>query len=321
MGMGRRTKNIIYSGVIWILALVVLCGGLRLPQHPGFHSPQASESGATGKTIIRDGVAYFPRLDITVVMVLGIDRHGPVTPGDPGEAELILLLIFDETDKTVDALQLDRDTMARMPALGDADGEGSAAFGQLALSHTYGSGMQDSCINVKNTLESLMHGLRIDYFISMHMDAISMLNDAVGGVTVTVTEDFSDVDPTILKGEYTLRGQQAIAYVCTRKDASDQRDGTRMARQQAYMESFLEAFREKNASDDAFFLQTYEQILPYIVTDMSASGIWERYSGYTLGSILTLAGDSVTDGANWVFCPDEDALDALVVELFYAEKQ
>ncbi len=87
------------------------------------------------------------------------------------------------------------------------------------------------------------------------------------------------------------------------------------------MESFLEAFRENNTSDAEFFLQIYKQISPYIVTDMSASGIWERYSGYTLDRVLTPAGDSVTDGAYRTVYLDEDALDALVVELFYAEKK
>lgn len=319
--MGRNTKKIIVSCVVLALALVMLHSGLKTLELSYSYSPQGSGNSTSRKTIIRNGIAYFPRQDITVMMVLGIDRYGPVAPGDPGEAELILLLIFNETNKTMDVLQLDRDTMARMPVLDIDGGESGADYRQLALSHTYGNGGWDSGIYVKNTLESLLHGLRIDYFISMRMDTISMLNDAVGGVTVTVTEDFSDVDPTILKGEYTLRGQQAIAYVCTRKDASDQRNGTRMARQQAYMESFLEAFREKNTSDGEFFLQIYKQISPYIVTDMSASGIWEQYAGYTLGSVLTLAGDGVMDGANWAFYPDEDALDALVVELFYAEKQ
>ena len=45
----------------------------------------------------------------------------------------------------------------------------------------------------------------IDYYFSMNMDAISILNDAVGGVTVEVTDDFSQVDATIGKGQAYFR--------------------------------------------------------------------------------------------------------------------
>ena len=57
-----------------------------------------------------------------------------------------------------------------------------------------------------------------NYYISMNMDAIAILNDAVGGVTVNVTDDFSAVDPSITKGEVTLKGDQALTFIQTRKD-------------------------------------------------------------------------------------------------------
>ena len=65
----------------------------------------------------------------------------------------------------------------------------------------------------------------------MNMDAIATMNDAVGGVKVTVTEDFSKVDPTIPMGEAILRGQQAINYVRTRKNVGDQLNLSRIERQ------------------------------------------------------------------------------------------
>ena len=44
----------------------------------------------------------------------------------------------------------------------------------------------------------------------MRTDAIAVFNDAVGGVKVTVTDDFSKVDDTIPMGEVTLKAGDTI---------------------------------------------------------------------------------------------------------------
>ena len=116
-----------------------------------------------------------------------------------------MLLVFDENARECTVLYLYRATMLNMDVLGVRGEYAGTAYGQLALAHTYGTGLEDSCQNVKNTLMKYIHGLTIDYYVAMNMDAIPVLNDAVGGVTVTVVDDFSKVNPTITMGELTLR--------------------------------------------------------------------------------------------------------------------
>jgi LCP family protein required for cell wall assembly len=142
-----------------------------------------------------------------------------------------MLVIFDETNLRINMLYLNRDTMLTMPVLGLGGKEAGTYYGQLALAHTYGSGLEDSCENTRNTISAFLGGVRIDHYVSMNMDAVSLLNDLVGGVTVEVTEDFSAVDPTIGMGEVKLMGQQAINYVRTRKGVGDQLNLTRIQRQ------------------------------------------------------------------------------------------
>ena len=89
-------------------------------------------------------------------------------------------------------------------------------YAQLAYAHTYGTGMEDSCENMKKTVSKLLGGVAIDYYVSMNVEAIAPLNDAVGGVTVNVVHDFSQVDATIPKGVVTLKGDQARAFVQSR---------------------------------------------------------------------------------------------------------
>lgn len=50
----------------------------------------------------------------------------------------------------------------------------------------------------------------IDGYAMVNVGAVSVVNDMVGGVTVTIEDDFSEVDPTLKMGEtVTLMGEQA----------------------------------------------------------------------------------------------------------------
>jgi anionic cell wall polymer biosynthesis LytR-Cps2A-Psr (LCP) family protein len=155
------------------------------------------------------------------------------------------------------------------------------------------------------------------------MDAIATMNDAVGGVKVTVTEDFSKVDPTIPMGEVILRGQQAINYVRTRKNVGDQLNLSRIERQKDYIQGFFTAFKA-SAQNANFLVDAYEEISPYIVTDCSTnalSGIVSRYEDYDLRQIVTPKGENVLSNEYYEFHVDEEALDALILELFYRPKK
>jgi len=326
MSKRKGAGKVAYLCVILILVLVMIYSGLQVLESTVFRNADQDDAYVS-KTIIRDGIEYFPRQDVTVLMVLGIDRFGEVEDSDSynntGDADMVTLLVFDEARRVCDVLYLNRDTMLEMPVLGVGGKEAGTFYGQLALSHTYGSGLADSCENVKKTLEAFLTGLRVDYYVSMHMDAISILNDAVGGVTVTVTEDFSDVDPSITMGELTLMGDQAIHYVRTRKDIGDQKNVTRMERQKEYIGNFLEKFREKAGGSESFLVSTLEEVSPYIVTDCSGNALislLNRYSDYAVGDFVTPEGKNVIGEQYYEFYADEKALDDLLLKMFYAKK-
>ncbi len=323
----KHALDIASAGFILILVVVMLYSGLQILESTVLHTGGQEETPES-RTITRGDVHYFPRQDITVVMVLGIDQFGEVTDSEDysnrGAADMAMLLIFDETNETCTVLQLNRDTMLEMPVLGVGGKPAGTYFGQLALAHTYGSGLEDSCENTRQTISNFLYGVRIDYYVAMNMDAIALLNDAVGGVTVTVTDDFSQVDPTIPMGQVTLTGNQAVHFVRTRKDVGDQLNLSRIQRQKDYITSFLDAFMAAYHADAAFALNVYDQVSPYIVTDCSAntiSAMIERYGDYEIREIVTPQGENVMGETYFEFYADEAALDELILRLFYAPKQ
>jgi len=323
----RNVRTIVDFCVILILVLVMVYGGLQILESTVFHNNQDTETSISSKTITRNGVDYFPRQDIKVMLVLGIDEFGPVEASEinsnDGLADYIMLVIFDETNENIRILNLNRDTMVQIPVLGIGGRPAGTNYGQLALSHTYGIGLEDSCENTRKTVSDLLYNLSIDYYLAMHMDAIPILNDAVGGVTVTVTDDFSAVDPEITQGEFTLRGDQAITFVRSRRDVANQMNLSRMERHRAYAEGFMDALSAKLEDGSTFILSAYEQIQPYIVTDCSVtalSGMLERYSDYEVVEIISPEGENVMGKQYYEFYLDEDALDALILRLFYMPK-
>ena len=285
------------------------------------------EVGFTSKTVTVDGVDYFPRQDITTVLVMGVDRYGPVADSESynnsGAADFNVLVIIDESARAVDLLYLNRDTMVEMPVLGIGGRQAGTYYGQLALAHTYGSGLEDSCENSKQTVSDMLGGILIDYYVSMNMDTISILNDAVGGVTVEVTEDFSHVDPSITMGTMTLDGQQAVNYVRTRKDVGDQLNLSRIDRQKAYINSFAASFRTAYEADRNMVQRLYGEISPYLVTDLSVNvlnGMVDHYGDFAIHRVMTPAGDNVMGEEYFEFYAYEDQLQELSLELFYAPK-
>jgi len=327
MRIDRVIKELVKLFLLLVLVIVILYSGMKVLDATALYGEAEPAGLRTTKTIVRDGQAYFPRQDITVVMVLGIDRSGPVESSNyyrnDGSADTVMLLVFDETEKNCTVLNLNRDTMVDMDVLGVRGEPAGTDYGQLGLAHTYGTGLEDSCENVRNTLMHFIHGLTVDYYVAMNMDALAILNDAVGGVTVTVTEDFSQVNPTITLGELTLMGDQALDYVRSRKEVGDQKNITRMERQEAYVTGFLEALKVKEQADANFALEVYEQVAPYVVSDCSATtltSMLERYTEYEVREVVTPEGENTIVDGYYEFHVDEEIMDSLILELFYRPK-
>lgn len=315
--------------VILLLVLGIVYGGLRILESTVFFRDQEQAGTiARSKTITHNGVQYFPRQDIDVVLLMGIDQTGPAAPSESynnhGLADAIFLIVLDPKTEECRVLNLNRDTMAEIPVLGINGRPAGSIQAQLALSHTYGSGMEDSCENTRQAVSNLLGGIAIDHYIAMNVDAVAIANDAVGGVTVNVVDDFSEVDASIPMGDVTLKGDQALRYVQSRGNVSDQMNLSRMGRQEEYAKRFLEAFRQQYRSGGSdFLLKTYDAVAPYLVSDLSFKTLQtmvSHYIDYPLAEMISLEGENRLGDEFYEFYPDEAKLEAIRLELFYAPK-
>ena len=328
MKQNGKYGHLFTIAAILVLVLVFLYSGLRILESTVLRNQTGAEPVYSGKTIVRNGVEYFPRQDITVVLVAGIDENGPVKDSgsynNSGEADMVSLMVFNETTQKVNILTLNRDTMMDIPVLGIGGKPAGTMYGQLALAHTYGSGLDDSCENLETAVSDFLYGAVIDYYVALNMDAIALLNDAVGGVTVTVTDDFSAVDPSIPMGEVTLKGEQALTFVQTRQGVGNQLNLNRMARQEAYMVGFMEALRTNLSAQSNFVSSVYSDVEPYMVTDCSLkilSSLMTRYENYGLGEIVSIEGENSAGDKYMEYYVDEENLERVILEYLYEPKE
>lgn len=326
----KRNRQLLWKAVFASIALILVLGivysGLQILELTVFYG-QEKEFEVKTKTITRDGVKYFPRQDINVILLMGMNQAGTIHPEEPNRAtpaDMVALVVVDEKAGSWTVLNLNRDTMVDMPQLDPEGKEIGTVNAQLALAHAYGTGMEDSCENLKKTVSQFLGGVNIDYYIAMNVDAIAIANDAVDGVTVNVTDDFSAVDPSLPMGTVTLMGDQARSFVQSRTGVGDELNLSRVERQKQYMDGFVDSFRNTMETRDIqFVLDTYNMVAPYLLSDLPVStltGMVERYIDYPLTGVLSLEGENRLGEEFYEFYVDEDKLEDLRLELFYAPK-
>lgn len=280
---------------------------------------------ATDAVVEYNGSKYSRKDNIETWLIMGLDKYeGTGIEGsynNDKQADFMLLLVFDNANKTCEALHINRDTMAEMNILGVAGDVVNTITKQIALSHTYGNGKEVSCRNAANAVSKLLLGAPIDHYVSVTMDAVPKVADYVGGVEVEVLDDFTGIDDSLIKGEkVTLRGQQALTYVRTRFGLEDSSNATRMNRQAQFLKALYSKFGQCVAGDDQFVAKMFLQISEYVVSDSNSARLqtlMEKFSTYKLGEIRKLEGETLLGGTYMEFYPTEASIKQNVVDLFY----
>lgn len=274
------------------------------------------------------GTEYVLKENIETFLVMGLDKAAGETVNDSynndQQADFLMLFVFNNDAQTCTAIHINRDTMADVNVLGVAGNRVDTVTEQIALSHTYGNGRDVSCRNTADAVSSVLMGMKVNHYISFAMDSVAVLNDLVGGVEVTVSDDFTGVDDTLVKGETVLlKGEQALRYVRTRYGLEDSSNSTRMKRQQQYIHALYDKYLQCAENDSEFVVDVSLVLSDYIVSDRSVTQLQElseKFAKYEFLEIRNLDGEFV-DGERFVeFYVDAESVAKCVVDVFYRAK-
>lgn len=268
-----------------VLCVVVLAGlvyGAILMNRDEKPIDHAGSSVNAPDKLVYNGSEYPLKRHIQTVLLIGTDNPEVTeeqTEGIPNfyvstQADFLMLLVMDLQENTTAILQLNRDTMTDVPWLDVFGKFGGTEVKQLCLAFNYGDGGEKSCKNTVDAVSRLLFHAPIDGYIQVPLTAIPVINDLVGGVPVTITEDMTEVNPAFEKGAtITLNGQQAEQFVRSRKNVSDGTNIARMERHRAYLDSFQQRAKQAFNSDSAFAKKILQKLADLMQSNLTAQEI------------------------------------------------
>lgn len=275
------------------------------------------------------GVIYAYNEDILTFLIMGIDKNSDVRKvaegTDAGQADALFLAVMNPGEKTVSVIGINRNTMADIDIYNEEGAYVTTTKAQIAVQHGFGNGVEESCEYQKKAVAKLFYGLPVHGYAAINMSAIPTINDAVGGVEVTVLEDLTAKDASLVKdARVHLTGEAAFWYVKYRDISRFASADRRLERQKQYLEAFIGAAKDAVKKDIATVVSLYRAVSAQMVTDISIdeavylASVLADYQ-FNADNFYMLKGETVTGEKFEEFYADEEALYEMILDIFYEE--
>lgn len=274
-----------------------------------------------------NGQVYDYNENIMTFLCMGVDVQDKITEKQTGlasgQADAIFLLVLNPDTKEIHIIAIDRNTMTEIETYDDDGNFTGVMIAQINLAHGYGDGKEQSAQYQVKAVSKLMYDLPIHGYCAINMAAIPLINDAVGGVDVTMLEDLPEVLPNSRKGDQIhLEGENAYWYVKYRDVAVEESARLRLGRQKQYLTAYINKAKEVFKKDVTLPITLFNGISGYMTTDVTVDEVVYlagTAAGYFFSeeNLIMLPGETDTSGRFDEFYVDEERLKQIIIETFY----
>jgi LCP family protein required for cell wall assembly len=188
----RRRGLIIIMGIIFLLILGAGVYGFFVYNSIASTFKETHEPLSRSKS--KQRAVNLKKEEPVSILLLGVDQR----EGDRGRPDSLMLLTVNPHDESVKMLSIPRDTYAEIAGNGKKD--------KINHAYTFG-GIDGSVKTIENFLD-----VPIDFFVEVNMDSFKDVVNAVGGITVNNTLDFSYQQKHFPVGQLHLNGEEALKY-------------------------------------------------------------------------------------------------------------
>ena len=320
-------KNNKFIAILAIVCVILLCGvgytilnGKNKDETRDVPASSTDDAEKSSDTIVVDGREYRLNTNIQTVLFMGIDKNAKSDMGDRagenGQSDSLNLLIVDRETKKAQILQISRDSMVDIDIYSASGEKMISEPGQIALQYAYGDGEEESCRLTAGKVSELLYGVNVDSYLSLTMEGMVKAADAIGGVTMTVPEDYTWIEPAFSKGAtLTMDGEMVEKYVRSRDTEVLDSNVQRMERQSQFMGALIEKLQ--NVKETSNYLSLYQQMEPYMVTNMTADEM-KSLSEYDIDTnTLEVPGEVILKDGHAQFIIDNEALRKIILKTFY----
>ncbi len=340
---GKVFKFFVTLGIIIISLLVILAVTLGVLLIAGKNSMVDNNKDVAAQIQVPNNVEteddyiiyndhkYKYNNKVTTILFAGIDKtsdqHIDGVFGTAGQADSIFVMALNTETGKYKLMSISRDSMVDVnmcDSLGNFTGTKRM---QICLAHAYGDGNETSNENLKRSVSRLFFGIPVNAYMSVDLDVIPILNNAVGGVNVTVIEDLTKYDPALVKGaNITLTGEQAVTYVRRRDVTGDEnQNNLRMERQKSYLDSFISQTITLTKKDPMTPINMYNSISEYTRTDIDMSKITYLSSVFLTNgfssddNFIKIPGKTVMGKEYAEYYVDTDEFFKIILDTYYTK--
>ena len=322
--MERRSKG---KKVLLLILLLLVCILVAWVLKEVLKEPEAewddTQSQVDINQITYEGKQYSYNTNLINILFLGVDNTDMLTednlPGEAGQSDCIMILTLDKEKKEGRIIQIPRDTMTEVDLYDTSGNYSTTVTEQIATQYAYSIGGKSSCFATKKTVSELLYDLPIDGYLAMEYSSIAIVNDAIGGVEITVPEDYTMIEPAFEKGAtLKLTGEQAHDYVRWRDTNASFSNNDRMERQVQYIPALINTIRDYVGEDGDYYKKLYSLVEKYMLTDLNEEEI-NALAEYELitSDIQYLPGEGKKGEKYEEFYVDEKKLQKMLIETFY----
>lgn len=319
-----KKKNIIVFIISIVAILAISAVAFAMKNNSKEEKDTSSELQQESENYISyNGQRYQHNDHLRTYLYMGIDKDGPVTEAEDsvsgGQSDAMFLIVVDSEKKTISVLSINRNAMTDVDVY-DKDGNFVETRKlQICLQHGFGDGMRTSCQRSVDAVSNLLYGEPVSGYIAMNMDAMPMMNDSVGGVTVEVLDDLTSPSRNVSlhKGEtVTLNGDEAYVYLRSRDINEFDSATERLNRQMQYIQALVKQAKSK---DTATLVSAYDAITDYIVTNVDVPNLVNKLTTYEFDDsrMYTIPGETKMGEQYEEYHVDEDALYQVMLDIFY----
>ena len=277
--------------------------------------------------ILVEGEVYEYNDDIMTFLCMGVDSRSGIekekTPGKAGQADALLMVVVNPRKEEINVIAINRDTMTDIEIYDTAGMYLEKEKAQITLQYAYGDGREKSCELMEATVSELFYGIPIHGYGALDMQSIATLNDAVGGVEVTVLEDMTKFKKAWMQGSQVhLSGDDALLYIARRDTGYLGSNIGRVERQKQYLTAYVRQLKSKIREDITFPVNLLKQIQKHMVTSLNMQEITflaDTLLGYdfSMDNIISIPGESKLGEKHEEFYIDDAALKQIVIDVFY----
>lgn len=320
-------RTLILLGIALLVAAGSIAGVMAYGKYRLSEKAAAITADCT-TTMVAEGQEYLWRKDVFNIVCIGVDREEDMgwqyaDGRSIGQADAIFVLSIDLEENEIRMIAIPRDTMVELRMYNNAYGFYSGKMqGQIALQYAYADGGWQSCSQVEHRVSELLGGAPMHGYVAVNLTSIEAINDAVGGVDVTMDNDYTWINPSFEKGAVVhLWGRDARDFIQRRDTEVYGSAMTRIARAKLYLKSFIRQAKSAVIKDIELPAHLADELSAHLTTSYSEEEITyiamqAVISEISVDEMYTIPGEIKMGEVYEEYYPDEEAVQEMVIELF-----